>query len=35
MKKNYEDPQVEITPIRSDEILTESGGAFDLEEDEF
>ena len=35
MKKKYEDPKVEITPIYSEEVFTESGGAFDLEEDEF
>lgn len=35
MKQRYETPEVEITPMYSSDIMTESGGAFDLEEDEF
>lgn len=33
MKKKYENPEVEIIPVESEDVLTESGGAFDLEED--
>ena len=31
--KKYENPEAEIITIKSNEIITESDGAFDLEED--
>ena len=33
MKEKYENPEVEIISIESEDVLTESGGGFDLEED--